>query len=60
VKVSWQLSVSDNGIGIPEGFDLQNADSFGLKLVKLLAESQLDGSIDIERSNGAKFTIDKT
>ncbi|MBT5992500.1 MAG: sensor histidine kinase, partial [Bacteroidetes bacterium] len=52
-----ELSVSDNGIGIPEGFDLKTADSLGLKLVKLLVENQLDGSIEMENNNGMKFTI---
>ena len=52
-----ELIVSDNGIGIPKGFDWQKADSLGLKLVKMLAENQLDGSIDMESRNGTKFTI---
>ena len=52
-----ELTVSDNGVGIPEDFDLKTADSLGLKLVKLLAEKQLGGSIDIESKNGTKFTI---
>jgi PAS domain S-box-containing protein len=52
-----ELMVSDNGVGIPEGFDLKNADSLGLKLVKMLVENQLDGSVDMEKSNGTKFTI---
>ncbi|MBU3916272.1 sensor histidine kinase, partial [bacterium] len=52
-----ELTVSDNGVGIPEGFDLNNADSLGLKLVKMLVKNQLDGSIDIESKNGTKFII---
>jgi len=52
-----ELSLSDNGVGIPEGFDLENADSLGLKLVKVLVENQLYGSIDMESKNGTKFTI---
>ena len=52
-----ELIVSDNGVGIPEAFDLQKADSLGLKLVKMLAENQLDGSLDMESNNGTKFTI---
>ncbi len=52
-----ELAISDNGIGIPEGFDMLNADSLGLKLIKLLAENQLDGSVDMESNNGTKFTI---
>jgi two-component sensor histidine kinase len=52
-----ELTVSDNGVGIPEGFVLNDADSLGLKLVKAIAENQLDGSIDMENKNGTKFTI---
>jgi PAS domain S-box-containing protein len=52
-----ELSVSDNGVGISEGFDLNTADSLGLKLVKMLTENQLDGSIAMESINGAKFTV---
>ncbi|MBT4641066.1 MAG: histidine kinase, partial [Deltaproteobacteria bacterium] len=52
-----ELTVSDNGVGIPEGFDLKTADSLGLKLVKMLVENQLDGSVDMENSNGTKFNI---
>ena len=52
-----KLVVSDNGVGIPEGFDLKTADSLGLKLVKMLVENQLDGSVDVENNNGTKFTI---
>jgi two-component sensor histidine kinase len=59
-----ELIISDNGVGMPEGFDLEKADSLGLKLIKLLAESQLDGLIDMESNNGTKFiikfNIDKT
>jgi two-component sensor histidine kinase len=51
------LEYADNGIGIPESFDIKKTDSLGLKLVKTLAENQLDGSIDMESNNGTKFTI---
>jgi len=56
-KNGVEISVSDNGVGIPEGFDLQKADSLGLKLIKMLAENQLDGSIDIDSKDGTRFTI---
>jgi PAS domain S-box-containing protein len=51
------LVFKDNGVGMPEGFDWKNTKSMGLSLVKILAESQLDGSIDMESKNGTKFTI---
>jgi PAS domain S-box-containing protein len=65
VKISlWKsedqikLEYSDDGIGLPQDFDIQkNSDSLGLKLIKMLAEDQLGGSIDMESNNGTKFII---
>jgi len=52
-----ELIVMDNGIGMPKGLDWKNSKSLGLKLVRTLAENQLDGSIEMECYNGTKFTI---
>jgi len=52
-----ELTVMDDGIGIPEDLDWKNSSSLGLKLVRTLVENQLDGSIDMESTNGTKFTI---
>jgi two-component sensor histidine kinase/CheY-like chemotaxis protein len=52
-----QLTVSDNGIGIPKDFRLENAESLGLHLVNILAEDQLKGEIELDRSKGTKFSI---
>ncbi len=50
------LTVSDDGVGLPEGLEVQKSDSLGLKLVCVLAE-QLGGSIHIGADGGAEFTI---
>jgi two-component sensor histidine kinase len=50
------LTVSDNGIGLPEGFDIQNCKSLGIKLVSALTR-QLDGSIHIDTGAGTEFAI---
>ena len=52
-----QLTVMDDGVGIPVNLDWKNASTLGLKLVRTLVENQLDGSIDMERNNGTTFTI---
>ena len=52
-----ELTISDNGIGMTEGFNWRNTDSLGLKLVRSLAEDQLGGSVEMESNNGTKFTI---
>lgn len=50
------LTFSDNGKGFPENFDFRNAESLGLQLVNALVD-QIDGSFDLERGTGTKFTI---
>jgi len=52
-----ELTVMDDGIGMPEDVDWKNSSTLGLKLVRTLVENQLDGSIDMESNNGTKFTI---
>ncbi|NOS85655.1 MAG: PAS domain S-box protein [Ignavibacteria bacterium] len=51
------LEVIDNGIGIPESFELDKSDSLGMQLVDTLVR-QLDGVIEVNSSNGTKFTIE--
>ncbi len=52
-----ELTVADNGVGIPDSVDIRTTGSLGLDLVTTLAESQLDGEITLDRSNGTAFTI---
>ncbi|HEY9835264.1 MAG TPA: histidine kinase dimerization/phosphoacceptor domain -containing protein [Stenomitos sp.] len=51
-----QLIVRDNGIGIPEEFDIKTSQSLGLTLVQGLVE-QLEGTIELERSRGTEVRI---
>lgn len=50
------LIVRDNGIGIPEEFDIETATSLGLTLVQGLVE-QLEGTLELDRSQGSTFKI---
>jgi len=52
-----ELTVSDNGIGLPEEEDLKKTDSLGLHLVNILAKDQLHGTVEVDRSSGTKFVI---
>ena len=52
-----ELTVSDNGIGIPEEFDFRTTESLGLDLVKVLTEHQLQGRIELNRTGGTSFSI---
>jgi PAS domain S-box-containing protein len=50
------LIVSDDGISIPEGIDLENPDSLGIQLVTALVD-QLEGELELKRDNGTEFII---
>lgn len=51
------ITVGDNGVGLPEGFDWSNASTLGLTLVKGLVGHQLKGTIELKRDNGTEYTI---
>ena len=53
-----ELKVKDDGVGLPEDFDMKQPKSFGLQIVSLLAEKQLHGSINIRTNDGgAEFRL---
>ncbi len=52
-----ELTVGDNGLGIQENIDWRNTETLGLNIVKMLAEDQLDGTLNLDRVNGTHFTI---
>jgi PAS domain S-box-containing protein len=53
---SFILTISDNGIGIPENLNIEDLNSLGLQLVTSLVD-QLDGKLELKRDNGTEFTI---
>lgn len=50
------LRVTDNGVGMPGGFDWKQSRSLGLRIVDILAR-QLDGSWQSEPGPGAAFAL---
>ena len=48
------LEISDNGIGLPEGFAEKKKESLGLQLVDTLI-AQLEGTMEINQNNGTTF-----
>jgi two-component sensor histidine kinase len=47
-----EVTVSDNGRGLPEGFAIERSDSLGLSIVSRLVQSQLGGTISLETDGG--------
>jgi two-component sensor histidine kinase len=56
---SWiGLTVSDNGIGMPEDWEQRRKDSLGMRIISLLIEHQLEGEWRLENDNGTHFFIE--
>jgi two-component sensor histidine kinase len=55
-STNFVLTVSDNGIGIPENLDIEDLDTLGMQLVTSLVD-QLDGELELKKKDGTEFTI---
>jgi ribose transport system ATP-binding protein len=53
-----KLEISDNGVGFPQNFDIQNTQGLGLSIVYSIITKQLNGEIYVESANGAKVRIE--
>jgi two-component system, sensor histidine kinase PdtaS len=56
-----QVTVDDDGQGLPDGFDLDSATNLGLSIVRTLVESELGGQLTLERAPagaGTRVVVD--
>jgi two-component sensor histidine kinase len=52
------ISVDDDGVGLPEEFDLAHTDSLGLQIVQTLAQGDLRGSFELRgRDKGVSAVV---
>ncbi|MGC9334157.1 MAG: sensor histidine kinase [Anaerolineae bacterium] len=52
------ISVEDDGVGLPEQFDLSHTGSLGLQIVKVLAEGDLKGQFELRsRDKGVSAVV---
>ncbi|HEX7467638.1 MAG TPA: histidine kinase dimerization/phosphoacceptor domain -containing protein [Methanobacterium sp.] len=52
----FTMIIGDNGIGLPEGLDIDNPQKLGLQLVRTLID-QLEGKVEFDGKNGTEFKI---
>ncbi len=52
-----EVTVADDGKGLPPDFDIQKPSSLGMRLVAGAVTRELGGTIDVESGNGARFII---
>jgi PAS domain S-box-containing protein len=50
------MLVSDNGVGLPDNFDVADSSTLGLTMVRQLIK-QLNGELEVTNNNGAQFEI---
>jgi PAS domain S-box-containing protein len=55
-STTFILTISDNGVGIPENLEIEDLDTLGIQLVTSLVD-QLEGELELKRNNGTEFTI---
>ena len=54
------VEVSDNGVGLPEGFDIEENVGLGLTIVKTLIQQELEGFLNVVSTGtgeGVRFQI---
>jgi two-component sensor histidine kinase len=54
---TYDLTISDNGVGLPAGYDLTKTQSLGLKLVTFLAKHQMRATITVNSDRGTEFLL---
>ena len=54
---TFTLTVADNGVGLPPGFDLSTVKTLGLVLVRMLGRHQLGGRYQVDQVGGTRFTL---
>ncbi|MGZ6539840.1 MAG: sensor histidine kinase, partial [Bacteroidia bacterium] len=52
----YKLQLADDGVGISPAIDIRKTNTLGLQLIEMLT-AQLEGTLDLDRTNGTKFTI---
>lgn len=50
------LTIKDNGVGLPDDLDLQNAETLGMQLITSLV-NQISGTLEVKREEGTTFVI---
>jgi two-component sensor histidine kinase len=50
------FTISDNGIGLPDSFNIEKSESLGTQLIIALTK-QVDGELFVSGKNGAKFSV---
>ena len=56
-NATYSLSVADNGVGLPPGFDWLKSPTLGVTLIRMLGQHQLGGRYELDQSEGTRWTL---
>ncbi len=52
-----EMTLGDNGVGMPDNASFDGTKSLGMLLIQTLAEDQLGGKMELSRANGTEYRI---
>lgn len=53
-----RMEYRDNGIGLPEKFDIHSQNTFGMVIIFTLAEHQLNGQVELRSDKGVQYIFE--
>jgi two-component sensor histidine kinase len=53
---TYRLTISDDGVGLPAGFDVARSNSLGLTMIRGLSK-QIKGQLEITQENGVEISL---
>ncbi|MBK8537846.1 MAG: hypothetical protein IPL59_23680 [Candidatus Competibacteraceae bacterium] len=49
--------MADNGVGLPADLDWTTTKTLGLRLVRMLGQYQLQGTLELDRTGGTRVAL---
>ncbi|MDO8873106.1 MAG: histidine kinase dimerization/phosphoacceptor domain -containing protein [Methanoregula sp.] len=53
-----RIAICDNGVGLPDNFEIGRSNSLGITLIRTIVQHQLKGSLMFKSQNGTKISIE--
>ena len=53
-----RMTICDNGVGLPDNFDICRSNSLGITLIRTIVQHQLKGSLMFKSRHGTKISIE--
>jgi two-component sensor histidine kinase len=53
-----RMTIRDNGVGLPDNFDIGRSNSLGITLIRTIVQHQLKGSLMFKSQHGTKISME--